>query len=141
MNSCNNVMKTLHNFVRILSFDFLDDVNILIQNIWVNNWTPLSKTLPSTAPLQNYEAYPVNYVIWNSPKNPFTLSFFFSNPMHVLVFSTYQCVMSIFNIYTTYQYYTCTTNFSLCNPKFLVCTPMHHYFLRISSAAPHDVKI
>jgi hypothetical protein len=54
-------MINMHHFVRIIYPDLLDDFNILIQILWVNNWTPLSKKILSTSPLHNYESCIVNY--------------------------------------------------------------------------------
>jgi hypothetical protein len=61
MNCCDNFTKTLHNFVRILSSNFLDDFNVPIQNKLVNNFTSLSKSFPSTTPLCNFESCTINY--------------------------------------------------------------------------------
>jgi hypothetical protein len=61
MNCCDNFTKTLHNFVRILSSNFLDDFNVPIQNKLFNNFTSLSKSFPSTTPLCNFESCTINY--------------------------------------------------------------------------------
>jgi hypothetical protein len=87
MNSCDKFMKTMHNFVRILSFDFLDDFNVPIQNLWVNNWTPLLKNFPLTTLSLNSDSSVVNYGPLEFTQIPF-YSFFL--PSEVLAQTSIQ---------------------------------------------------
>ena len=77
-------MKTLHDFVKILSSYFLDDFNIPIQKLWVNNWTPLLKNFPLTTLSLNYDSSVVNYGPLEFTQIPF-YSFFLLSKSHAFI--------------------------------------------------------